>query len=90
LARPRLPYALATSGGAERPLEGEIGFLELVLVRTAGGDGEMNTAHAGAHAGAELEQLEADGCDRGIGKLGIVQRDATHCIDQGVSDRCKP
>jgi hypothetical protein len=23
----------------------------------------MNAAHAGGHAGAELEQLEADGCD---------------------------
>src|SRR5258708_21432390 len=27
----------------------------------------MNTAHAGGHASAELEPLEADGCDRGIG-----------------------
>jgi hypothetical protein len=50
-----IAVALAASGGAERPLEGEIGFFQLVLVRTGGGDGEMNTAHAGGHAGAELE-----------------------------------
>jgi hypothetical protein len=45
----------------------------------------MITAPAGAHAGHE--QLDADGCDRGIGKLGVVQRD---CIDQDINDRCKP
>src|SRR5215471_2489213 len=50
----------------------------------------MNAARTDAHAGAELEQLEADGCDRGIGKLGVAQRDAAHCIDQDVGDRRKP
>ena len=36
----------------------------------------MNAPHAGAHLGAELQELETDGLRRGIGELGKVQTDA--------------
>jgi hypothetical protein len=39
--------------------------VELVWVQTAGSDGEMNAAHADAHAGLALKQLETDSCGHG-------------------------
>ena len=53
---------------------------ELVLVRTARGNGEVDAAHAAAHLGPELQQLEANGCDGGIGELAVTKSDTA----QGV------
>jgi hypothetical protein len=50
----------------------------------------MNPAHTDTHASPELEQLEADGGDRCIGKLGFASRDAAQGVDQDAGDRRKP
>ena len=72
------------SGGAEGALKVNIGELELVLVRTSRGDGEVDAADAGAHLRPELEQLEADGRDGGIGELAVAQTDAAQGIDENI------
>ena len=53
-----------------------MGKFELVFVRTSRGDGEVDAAHAGAHLRAELQQLEPNGRDGGIGELTVAQTDA--------------
>src|ERR1700722_19362194 len=72
------------SGGAEGALKVNIGELELVLVRTSRGDGEVDAADAGAHLRPELEQLEADGRDGGIGELAVAQTNAAQGIDENI------
>src|SRR5882724_3259676 len=76
--------------GAEGAPEKEVGELELVLVRATRRDGEANAADALAHLRAELEQLEADGGDGGVGELGVAQADAAHGIDQDVGHGREP
>lgn len=61
------------SGRAEGALQADVGERELGLVGTARGDGEVDAARAGAHLGAEPEQLEAYGLRRSIGELGVAQ-----------------
>src|SRR5947208_14549634 len=72
------------SAGAEGAPEKEVGELELVLVRATRCDGEANAADTLAHLRAELEQLEADGGDGGVGEFGVAQADAAQGTDQAV------
>jgi hypothetical protein len=72
------------SGGAEGALKVNIGELELVLVRASRGDGEVDAADAGAHLRPELQQLEANGRDGGIGELAVAQTDAAQGIDENI------
>ena len=72
------------SGGAEGALEVDIGECELVLVRASRGDGEVDAAYAGAHLRPELQQLEANGRDGGIGELAVAQTDAAQGIDENI------
>ena len=44
----------------------------------------MDAAHAGAHLRPELEQLEANGRDGGIGELAMAQTDAAQGIDENI------
>ena len=44
----------------------------------------MDAAHTVAHLGAELEELEADGCDGGVGELGVAQPDAAQGVDEDI------
>ena len=53
-----------------------MGEFEFVLVRASRGDGEVDAAYAGAHQRPELEQLEANGRDGGIGELAVAQTNA--------------
>src|SRR5205085_5993504 len=50
----------------ESALKVEVGELELVLVWTCRGDGEVDAARAGAHLRSELEQLRSE--ERRVGK----------------------
>ena len=61
-----------------------MGEFELVFVRTSRGDGEVDAAHAGSHLRTELEQLEANGGDGGIGELAMAQTDAAQGIDENI------
>ena len=61
-----------------------MGEFELVLVRTSRSDGEVDAAHTGPHLRPELQQLEANGRDSGIGELAVAQTDATQGIDQNI------
>ena len=61
-----------------------MGKFELVFVRTSRGDGEVDAAHAGAHLRAELQQLEPNGRDGGIGELTVAQTDAAQGIDENI------
>src|ERR1700685_3483750 len=72
------------SSGAEGALKVDIGEFELVLVRASRGDGEVDAAYAGAHQRPELEQLEANGRDGGIGELAVAQTDAAQGIDENI------
>ena len=63
------------SGGAEGTLKVDVGEFELVLVRASRGDGEVDAAHTGSHLRPELQQLEANGRDGGIGELAVAQTD---------------
>jgi hypothetical protein len=74
-----------SSPGAEGALEIEPGHGELGLVGTARADREMDAAHADAHLGAELEELEADGLHSSAGELGMFERDTAHGVDEDVS-----
>ena len=62
-----------------------MGKFELVFVRTSRGDGEVDAAHAGAHLRAELQQLEPNGRDGGIGELTVAQTDAAQGIETRTS-----
>jgi hypothetical protein len=44
----------------------------------------VDAAYAGAHLRAELEQLEANGRDGGIGELAVAQTDAAQGIDENI------
>ena len=50
----------------------------------------MYAAHAGAHLCPELEQLEANGGDGGIGELAVAQADAAQGVDQHVGHGGEP
>src|SRR3984957_2040954 len=72
------------SSGAEGALKVDIGEFEFVLVRASRGDGEVDAAYAGTHLRPELEQLEANGRDGGIGELAVAQTDAAQGIDENI------
>ena len=44
----------------------------------------MDAAHAGSYLRAELQQLEANGRDGGIGELAVAQTDAAQGIDENI------
>ena len=50
----------------------------------------MDAAHAGAHLGPELEQLEANGGDGGIGELAVAQTDAAQGVDKNIGHGGEP
>ena len=68
----------------------EIGEFELDLVRASRGNSEVDAAHAGAHLGPELEQLEANGGDGGIGELAVAQTDAAQGVDKNIGHGGEP
>ena len=72
------------SSGAEGALKVDVGEFELILVRTSRGDGEVDAAHAGSYLRAELQQLEANGRNGGIGELAVAQTDAAQGIDENI------
>jgi hypothetical protein len=72
------------SGGAEGTLKVDVGEFELVLVRASRGDGEVDAAHTGSHLRPELQQLEANGRDGGIGELAMAQTDTAQGIDENI------
>src|SRR6476660_5371407 len=72
------------SGRAEGALKVDMGEFELVLVRTSRRDGEVDPAHAGSLLRPELQQLEANGRDGGIGELAMAQTDAAQGIDENI------
>ena len=47
-------------------------------------------AHAGADLSAELEQLEPDGRNGGIGELSMAQADAAQAVDQNIGHGGEP
>ncbi len=61
-----------------------MGEFELVRVRTSRGDGEVDAAHTGSLLRPELQQLEANGRDGGIGELAVAQTDAAQGIDENI------
>jgi hypothetical protein len=74
----------AQLAGAEGTLKIVVGELELDLVGTPRGQGEVNAANAGAHLSAELENLQANGPHGGIGELSMAQADAAQRVDEHV------
>ena len=82
--QPGATSARCDSSGAEGALKIDVGEFELVLVRASRGDGEVDAAHAGAHLRAELQQLEPNGRDGGIGELAMAQTDAAQGIDENI------
>ena len=84
MSKPGVFGASCGSGRAEGALKVDMGEFELVLVRTSRGDGEVDAAHAGAHLRTELQQLEANGRDGGIGELAVAQTDAAQGIDENI------
>jgi hypothetical protein len=46
------------------------------------GHGELDAAHAGAHQGADFEQLEANVAAGGCDELGMDEADAAQGADQ--------
>ena len=76
MSKPGVFGASCGSSGAEGALKIDVGEFELVLVRASRGDGEVDAAHAGSHLCPELQQLEPNGRDGGIGELTVAQTDA--------------
>ena len=76
MSKPGVFAASSNSGGAEGTLKVDVGEFELVLVRASRGDGEVDAAHTGSHLRPELQQLEANGRDGGIGELAVAQTNA--------------
>jgi hypothetical protein len=50
----------------------------------------FEAAHAAADLSAELEQLEADGRNGGIGELSMTQADAAQAVDQNIGHGGEP
>jgi hypothetical protein len=57
-------------GGA---LQVEVGEMILGLERPRRGHGVLDAAHAAAHLGGDLQELEPDGAKGGDRKLGVAQ-----------------
>ena len=72
--------------GTERGMSGAI----LALVGEGRGHGEFDAAHADAHKGADLQQLEADGTARGADELSVGEADAAQGTQQHIGHRGKP
>src|SRR5215468_6453380 len=51
---------------------------------------DFNPADAEPHQSADLEQLETNGATRGVGKVRLIQADATQGAQQHVGHRRKP
>ena len=76
-----------TQAEAEGALKIDVGEFELVLVRGIPRRCEVDAAHTGAHLRPELQQLETNGRDGGIGELAMAQTDATQGIDENIGHR---
>jgi hypothetical protein len=51
---------------------------------------DFNLADAELHQSADLKQLETNGATRGVGKVHLIQADATQGEQQRVGHRGKP
>jgi len=67
-------------------LQGKIGERVLGLVGERRGHGDFDPAHAFAHLGADLHQLEPDGAAGRGGELGVTQTDPPERLEQDVSE----
>ena len=68
----------------------EIREVVLGLVRAGRGHGDLDPAHALAHLGADLQELEPDRAAGGAGELGVAQTDAAQSFEQHIGKGRKP
>ena len=68
----------------------DIGEVVLGLVRAGRRHGDLDAAHAFAHLGADLQELEPDGAAGGGRELGVAQTDAAQRREQHIGEGREP
>src|SRR3954447_14987855 len=81
-----LSGSLGRRSGAQRGVRGAI----FGLIGEGGGHGEFDVAHADAHQGPDLQQLETDCAAGRTAELGVDEADAAQGADQHIGHRGEP